>query len=49
MRDEEEKPRNPGTGTRLGLGALSGLLAGCAALAVAELLAAAVRPQAGRR
>lgn len=45
--DEEKKPRNPGTATRLGLGALSGLLAGCAALAVAELVAVAVRPQAG--
>lgn len=32
---------------RLALGALSGVLAGFAALAVAELVAAAVRPQAG--
>ncbi|MEU3731467.1 sulfite oxidase [Streptomyces sp. NPDC033538] len=47
MSDEEKKPRNPGTVTRGGLGALSGLLAACAALAVAELVAAAVRPQAG--
>ncbi|MFF1379739.1 sulfite oxidase [Streptomyces sp. NPDC058308] len=35
-----------GTG-RLSLGALSGLLAGYAAVAVAELVAAAVRPEAG--
>ncbi|MEV5322424.1 sulfite oxidase [Streptomyces sp. NPDC052687] len=47
MSDEEKEPRNPGRGTRLGLGALSGLLAGFAALAVAELVAAGVRPQAG--
>ncbi|MEU6387842.1 molybdopterin-dependent oxidoreductase [Streptomyces sp. NPDC046939] len=33
--------------TRVSLGALSGLLAGYAAIAVAELAAAAVRPQAG--
>ncbi|MFI0239837.1 sulfite oxidase [Streptomyces sp. NPDC016845] len=33
--------------TRVSLGALSGLLAGYAAIAVAELVAAAVRPQAG--
>ncbi|MEB3960139.1 molybdopterin-binding oxidoreductase, partial [Streptomyces kunmingensis] len=32
---------------RLSLGALSGLLAGYAAIAVAELLAAAVRPESG--
>ncbi|MDJ0385588.1 molybdopterin-dependent oxidoreductase [Streptomyces sp. G-G2] len=32
---------------RLPLGALNGLLAGCAALAVAELVSAVVRPQAG--
>ncbi|WP_217251198.1 sulfite oxidase [Streptomyces sp. AC602_WCS936] len=48
MSDEENAPRqNPRTTTRLSLGALSGLLAGGAALAVAELVAAAVRPQAG--
>ncbi|MFJ9936915.1 molybdopterin-dependent oxidoreductase [Streptomyces virginiae] len=35
------------TVTRAGLGALSGLLAGCTALAVAELTAALVRPAAG--
>ncbi|MEV1019302.1 sulfite oxidase [Streptomyces sp. NPDC050264] len=33
--------------TRLSLGALSGLLAGYAAIAVAELVAAAVRPESG--
>ncbi|RPK54520.1 Sulfoxide reductase catalytic subunit YedY precursor [Streptomyces sp. ADI96-02] len=37
----------PGLAVRLPLGALSGLLAGFAALAVAELVAAAVRPAAG--
>ncbi|MEV6960336.1 sulfite oxidase [Streptomyces sp. NPDC051207] len=51
MSDKEKAPRNTGSGpgrrARLGLGALSGLLAGFAALAVAELVAAAVRPQAG--
>ncbi|MYQ67316.1 hypothetical protein GA0115242_13101, partial [Streptomyces sp. SolWspMP-5a-2] len=33
--------------TRLSLGALSGLLAGYAAIAVAELVSAAVRPESG--
>ncbi|MFE5602104.1 sulfite oxidase [Streptomyces coelicoflavus] len=49
MSDEDKTPRNASAGTwsRLGLGALSGLLAGGAALAVAELTAAALRPQAG--
>ncbi|MFJ8191975.1 molybdopterin-dependent oxidoreductase [Streptomyces sp. NPDC096094] len=47
MSDEEKKPRNPGSRTRLGLSALSGLLAGFAALAVAEPVAGSVRPQAG--
>ncbi|MEU4142681.1 molybdopterin-dependent oxidoreductase [Streptomyces parvulus] len=49
MSDDEKTPRKPPPArwTRLGLGALSGLLAGGAALAVAELSAAAVRPQAG--
>ncbi|MFD5216408.1 molybdopterin-dependent oxidoreductase [Streptomyces tendae] len=49
MSDHDKTPRNPSarTWTRLGLGALSGLLAGGVALAVAELVAAAVRPQAG--
>ncbi|WP_345619433.1 sulfite oxidase [Streptomyces ziwulingensis] len=47
MSDEEQETRNPGRATRFGLGALIGLLAGFAALAVAELAAAGVRPQAG--
>ncbi|MFH8442974.1 sulfite oxidase [Streptomyces sp. NPDC018026] len=49
MSDHGTTPRKPParTWTRLGPGALSGLLAGGAALAVAELVAAAVRPQAG--
>ncbi|MFJ4333365.1 MULTISPECIES: sulfite oxidase [unclassified Streptomyces] len=49
MSDHDENPREPSARSwpRLGLGALSGLLAGGAALAVAELAAAAVRPQAG--
>ncbi|MET9827630.1 MULTISPECIES: sulfite oxidase [unclassified Streptomyces] len=49
MSDEDKTPRKPSapTWTRSGLGALSGLLAGGAALAVAELVAAAVRPEAG--
>ncbi|MFC8871704.1 sulfite oxidase [Streptomyces sp. NPDC057148] len=48
MSDEENAPRRISrTTTRLSLGALSGLLAGGAALAVAELVAAAVRPRAG--
>ncbi|MFH9662471.1 molybdopterin-dependent oxidoreductase [Streptomyces sp. NPDC017248] len=47
MRDEEKDRRvRPGR-QRLALGALSGVLAGFAALAVAELAAAAVRPQSG--
>ncbi|MCX5387263.1 molybdopterin-dependent oxidoreductase [Streptomyces sp. NBC_00083] len=37
----------PGGGVRLPLAALSGLLAGFAALAVAELVSAAVRPESG--
>ncbi|CAM5676019.1 hypothetical protein STENM327S_05679 [Streptomyces tendae] len=47
--DHGKTPREPSarTWTRLGPGALTGLLAGGAALAVAELAAAAVRPQAG--
>ncbi|CAL9667614.1 molybdopterin-dependent oxidoreductase [Streptomyces sp. enrichment culture] len=49
MSDEDTTPRKTPAPTwaRLALGALSGLLAGGAALAVAELAAAAVRPQAG--
>lgn len=46
VRDEKKDQRaRPGL-PRLALGALSGALAGFAALAVAELVAAAVRPQA---
>ncbi|QDY75635.1 molybdopterin-dependent oxidoreductase [Streptomyces qinzhouensis] len=44
--DEKESPRLRGW-ARPSLGALSGVLAGFAALAVAELVSAAVRPQAG--
>ncbi|MYS70035.1 molybdopterin-binding oxidoreductase, partial [Streptomyces sp. SID5926] len=49
MSDHDTTPRKTSarTWTRLGLGALSGLLAGGAALAVAELAAAAVRPRSG--
>ncbi|WP_320774987.1 molybdopterin-dependent oxidoreductase [Streptomyces sp. CRN 30] len=47
MRDKGQETRKPGRAARLGLGALSGLPAGCAALAVAELAAVAVRPEAG--
>lgn len=47
MTDDELKPRRRRSWTRPALGALSGVLAGFAALAVAELVAAAVRPQAG--
>ncbi|MFE0510100.1 hypothetical protein [Streptomyces sp. NPDC058964] len=46
MTEDEKKARNPRSGARPALGALSGALAGFAALAAAEL-AAAVRPQAG--
>ncbi|MGX1546143.1 sulfite oxidase [Streptomyces adustus] len=45
MRDEEKDQRVPPGWPRLALGALSGLLAAFASLAVAELVAAAVRPQ----
>ncbi|MFG2885659.1 sulfite oxidase [Streptomyces sp. NPDC048297] len=45
MRDEEKDQRVRPPWSRLALGALSGALAGFAALAVAELVAAAVRPQ----
>ncbi|MFI8347769.1 molybdopterin-dependent oxidoreductase [Streptomyces sp. NPDC085596] len=47
MRDEEKDHRSPSGPARSALGALNGLLAGVAALAVAELAAAAVRPEAG--
>lgn len=44
---EREVPRRPVDRWRLPAGALSGVLAGAAALAVAELVSAAVRPEAG--
>jgi DMSO/TMAO reductase YedYZ molybdopterin-dependent catalytic subunit len=47
VRTEQNDRQPPALRTRLLLGALSGLLAGFAALAVAELVSAAVRPQAG--
>ncbi|WKE67666.1 molybdopterin-dependent oxidoreductase [Streptomyces sp. WP-1] len=47
MRDEEKDQRGRPGLPRLALGALSGALAGFSALAVAELVAAAVRPQSG--
>ncbi|MCX3063058.1 sulfite oxidase [Streptomyces sp. GXMU-J5] len=45
MRNEEKDQRERPGRLRVALGALSGLLSGFAALAVAELVAAAVRPQ----
>ncbi|WP_432033325.1 sulfite oxidase [Streptomyces antibioticus] len=45
MSDEDKDQRVRPGWPRLALGALSGLLAGCTALAVAEPVAAAVRPQ----
>lgn len=45
MRDEEKDQRVRPRWPRLALGALSGVLAGFASLAVASLVAAAVRPQ----
>ncbi len=47
MTDDRKPTRHTRSPVRPTLGALSGLLAGFAALAVAELLAAGVRPQAG--
>ncbi|MGV9255388.1 molybdopterin-dependent oxidoreductase [Streptomyces sp. NPDC003697] len=47
MRDEERDPAGRRGLLRSALGALSGVVAGFAALAVAELATAAVRPQAG--
>ncbi|MEU6278306.1 molybdopterin-dependent oxidoreductase [Streptomyces populi] len=47
MRDEEKDQQVRRGWPRLALGALSGALAGFTALAVAELIAAAVRPQSG--
>lgn len=45
--ENEKEPRSRSGPVRLPLGALSGVLAGCAALAVAEAVAGGVRPQAG--
>ncbi|MFB8247572.1 molybdopterin-dependent oxidoreductase [Streptomyces sp. NPDC055952] len=47
MSEAEKKPPTTAARLRFVLGALSGLLAGFAALTVAELVAAGVRPQAG--
>ncbi|MEU3251471.1 molybdopterin-dependent oxidoreductase [Streptomyces sp. NPDC006997] len=47
MTDDDRTTRTPRRWARRALAALSGLLAGCTALAVAELVAAWVRPQAG--
>ncbi len=47
MTDDKKQKRMRRSPVRPALGALSGLLAGFAALAVAELVAAGVRPQAG--
>lgn len=45
--DDDKETREPRRWTRWGLGALSGALAGFAGLGFAELVSAAVRPQAG--
>ncbi|MFE2423300.1 molybdopterin-dependent oxidoreductase [Streptomyces hokutonensis] len=47
MTDDEKQTRQRLTWARLPLGACSGVLAGLASLGVAELVSAAVRPQAG--
>lgn len=47
MKGNEQEPRNPRTWVRPAFGALSGVVAAFAALAVAELAAVWVRPQAG--
>ncbi|NUS56664.1 MAG: sulfite oxidase [Streptomycetaceae bacterium] len=47
MTEDEKETRRSRRPARPALGALCGVLAGCAALAVAELVSAAVRPQAG--
>ncbi len=47
MSDDKKQPSKPATTTRAALAALTGLLAAATALAVAELVAVAVRPQAG--
>jgi len=45
--DNDNEPRRPNGALRLAAGALAGLVSGFAAIAVAELVSAAVRPQAG--
>ncbi|WP_445052469.1 molybdopterin-dependent oxidoreductase [Streptomyces sp. SAS_269] len=45
--DDEKKPRRPSGPLRVTAGALAGAVAGFASLALAELVTAAVRPQAG--
>lgn len=47
MIDDDRKPNRSSGGLRLTAGALAGAVSGFAALAVAELVSAAVRPQAG--
>ncbi|MFJ3670366.1 sulfite oxidase [Streptomyces sp. NPDC090106] len=47
MRDDKKDTRRHSGWTRPALGAVSGVLAGFAALSVAELVSVAVRPQAG--
>ncbi|MFJ6389356.1 sulfite oxidase [Streptomyces sp. NPDC091972] len=47
MTENEKEPRGHSSPLRLLPGALSGVLAGCAALAVAEAVAGGVRPQSG--
>ncbi|OIK26406.1 molybdopterin-dependent oxidoreductase [Streptomyces malaysiense] len=47
MTDDDKKARGPAGPVRLAAGALAGLVSGFAAIAVAELVSTAVRPQAG--
>ncbi|MEU2913673.1 sulfite oxidase [Streptomyces massasporeus] len=47
MTDDDKTPRPPARPLRLAAGALAGLVSGFAAIAVAEPVSAAVRPQAG--
>ncbi|MEU1706186.1 sulfite oxidase [Streptomyces sp. NPDC005706] len=47
MTDDEKKPHRPSGPLRVTAGALAGAVAGFASLALAELVSAAVRPQAG--
>ncbi|MFD8230541.1 sulfite oxidase [Streptomyces sp. NPDC059696] len=47
MTDDDETPREPARPLRPFAGALAGLVSGCSAIAVAELVSAALRPQAG--